>query len=557
MNSWELSEKLRWIYQLASVVEPARAKAYVDGAMLANSLETNEVTTQSIEYGKQTGIIFDYVANDALELLRTGQSSTENDYIRRLPKGVVNLLGIDGIKASNARRLYEELGIETVEELKKASQTGRIANHQSFGTRFSDQVGHLATQNLSGRRFVPLPRMMHLTKLVLQTLEQNTDILKPFIVGEVRRGKELTDRMEFLCAVSKPSVALSNSVANKLGVSEIELTKSGVSGILFGMPIKLHFCKPKYVGSALVWSTGPGDFYQRLESLVFKPFKTGAGFLGIIGDEHGFFEKLGLVWIPPEIREWPDVIDLSKPENKWELVEPEDLLGELHSHTNWSDGRSRMGDILHEAERIGLSYLAITDHAEKIGVAKGLTYQAFIKQMDLINRVNSGNNSCRILPGIEFNIDDDGRVDFELRHNVLRLAGLHSGLGQHPAEITNRYVTAVKSGQIDIITHATTRQLQQRPPLELDWEQIFLACANHGVAVEMNYAPDRCDIPWPLGRLADKCGCTFSIGGDLHGATQLSNFRTGAILARRSGLSKQKVLNCYEYDYILGKNWRK
>jgi DNA polymerase (family 10) len=556
MNSWELSERLRWIYQLACAAEPAKAKAYVDGAMFAVALETNEVTPEVFEYGKSTGILYGYVADDALELIRTGHSSTENLYLGKLPKGVVNLLGIDGIKASNACRLYEELGIETVEELKRASMTGLIASKHDFSQRFSDQVGYLATQALSGRRSVPLPRMVHLSKLVCEKISRHPDVKKAYTVGDVRRGKELIEKMDFLCAVSRPSDELAKDIAQKIELSDVEVTKSGVTGKFYGIDTRIHLCKPKYVGSALAWSTGPGDFYQRLESLVFKPFRTRAGFIAIIGDERSFFEKLGLPFIPPEIREWPDVIELSKNVGSWDLIQDDDILGDLHCHTTWSDGRSRVSEIIMEAERQNLEYVAITDHAECIGVTKGLTRQSLAKQIDLVGRTNSGQNQCRLISGIEYNIGDDGKVDFEMRQNILKLAGLHSGLGQHPEEITQRYLTAIKSGHIDILVHSTTRKLQHRPVLDLDWEQIFLTCAKFGVAVEMNYAPDRCDIPWNLGRLADKCGCVFSIGGDIHGASQLTNVRIGGILARRSGLSKEKVLNSFRHDYILEKKWR-
>ena len=511
MNSWELSEHLRWIYQLACVVEPFKAKAYVDGAMYANALETNEANTEVFEHGKAYGVVYDYVANDALELIRTGSSSTENEYIKRLPKGVVNLLGIDGIKASNAFRLYDELGIETVEELKRAASSGFIANKSEFGHRFADQVGYLAVQSLSGRRSVPLPRMMHLSKLVADKLSKIPDVKKAFVAGDVRRGKELIEKMDFLCAVSNPSEKLALDIASKIELTNIEPTKSGAVGKFYGVETRIHLCKPKYVGSALVWATGPGDFYQRLESLIFKPFRTRAGFIAIIGDEKTFFEHLGLPLIPPEIREWPDVIDLSKTSGEWNLVADDDLLGDLHCHTTWSDGRSRVSELIIEAERQNLSYIAITDHAELINVTKGLTQQSLAKQLDLINRTNSGQNQCRLIPGIEFNIGDEGKVDFTTRQNILRLAGLHSGLGQRPEEITDRYVNAISSGEIDILVHSTTRKLQQRPPLELDWERIFMACSRFGVAVEFNYAPDRCDIPWTLGRLADKHGCLFSV----------------------------------------------
>lgn len=556
MNSWELSEKLRWLYQLSCVVEPVRSKAYIDGAMFANALETNFVTTEVFEFGKQQGILYDYVANDAIEMIRTGCSSTESEFLRQIPKGIVNLLGIDGMKASNASRLYKDLGIETVEELKRATQTGVIANKHEFGQRFSDQVGYLATQSLSGKRAVPLPRMLHFSKLLLDKLSLNPDVKKAYIAGEVRRGKELVEKADFLCAVSKPSTNLATEIAVKSELEKIETIPSGVQGYFFGVLVRIHLCKPKYVGSALAWSTGPGDFYQRLESLLYKPYRTRAGFVAVIGDERDFFKNLDITFIPPEIREWPDVIELSRNVENWDLIGDDEPLGDLHCHTSWSDGRSKLSELVFEAERLKLEYIAITDHADHPGIVKGLTRQSLAKQNDLINRANSGQNQCRIISGIEFNIDDEGKVDFEMRQNTLRLGGLHSGLGQHPDLITSRYVKAIQSGNIDILVHSTTRQLQHRPALELDWEQVFLNCAKHGVAVEMNYAPDRCDIPWHLGRLADKCGCMFSIGGDIHGASQLTNFRIGATLARRSGLSAKKVINSNPYDFITGKKWR-
>jgi len=205
---------------------------------------------------------------------------------------------------------------------------------------------------------------------------------------------------------------------------------------------------------------------------------------------------------------------------------------------------------------MGLEYLTVTDHAQGISVTKGLSAQDLEAQTDKIRKMNAFKGTVKIVPGIEYNIDADGHVDFQTRQKIMRIGALHSGLGDDPSILENRYLRAISSGAIDIVAHPTLRRLLVRPPIEIDWDMIFSECSKAGVAVELNYAPDKLDPPWQVARIAMKHGCMFALGSDAHYALHLKELPSGVKLARRAGVSRENLLNCKSYEQVRELCWR-
>jgi len=556
MNSWELAQRMSALASLISVApNESGALSYSDAVRLVLTLDVDEVLPETISYLHNEGLLADAPAADLQELIRLGQSSHERELIKSVPKGVQNLLDVSGLKTHVVLELYE-LGIETPEELLSNIKKGLLAKHPGFGARFSKQLESLLTQFFSKRKTLFLSNALRLSQFLIRKLKCFPDVLDAKITGELRRGKEIIDKIDLLATVSYPRDEIGQKLCEYLGLTNIEIKRFGVTGFFTGIEIRIYVCRPEYVGSALAFSTGTGDHYQRLTARATHAKKSKSGFLLIRGDEEVFYSKLKLPFIPPEIREWPDAIEQSELIGGWNLISIDDVRGDLHIHTNWSDGRSKLQEIIFEAATLGLEYLAITDHASKMVVTKGLNELGLIRQMNLIRHLNTLKNQVKLIPGIEFNVDLNGGVDFQTRHHMLSLAGIHTGLGESSDLITQRYIKIINSGQIHIIAHPTTRKLGVRLPLELDWERVFNNCANCGVAVEFNYASDRLDPPWQIGRIAKKCGCKFTLGGDTHHASGLRELNLGVMLARRAGLSEKDVLNCLPYEEVRLLSWR-
>ena len=556
MNSWWLAQRMLALAGLISVApNESGALSYSDAAKLILSLDVDEVLSETISYLHNESLLSDAPAADLQELIRLGQSSHERELIKSIPKGIQNLLEISGLKTQVILELYE-LGIETPEELLSSIKKGLFVKQTGFGSRFSKQLESLLTHFFSKRKTLFLSSALRLSQLLIRKLKFSPDVLDAIITGELRRGKEVIDRIDLLVTVIHPRDEIGQKLCEYLDLTDIELKKFGATGLFTGIEIRIYLCRPEYVGSALAFSTGTGDHYQRLVTRATHAKKNRSGFLLIRGDEEVFYSKLKLPFIPPEIREWSDSIEQSELIGVWNLVSKDDIRGDLHIHTNWSDGRSKLPAIVFEAETLGLEYLAITDHASKMVVTKGLNEPGLVRQMNLIRHLNALKNQVKLIPGIEFNIDLNGGVDFQTRHHMLSLAGIHTSLGESSEQIEQRYIKIINSGLIHIIAHPTTRKLGVRMPLELDWERVFNNCASCGVAVEFNYASDRLDPPWQIGRIAKKCGCKFTLGGDIHHVSGLRELNLGVMLARRAGLSEKDVLNCLPYEEVRLLSWR-
>ncbi|MCE5177166.1 MAG: PHP domain-containing protein [Caldisericales bacterium] len=557
MNSWELAEKLNFLARLARYTNIGiGSNQFLDASTTIRHLDVDEVEPQMVGFLLAQGLLSETTASAISEVIKTGNSSLEQTLLKKIPKGVQNLLQVSGLSIPNIVRLYEDCGIETLEELRKASRSGLLSSRKGFGERFSRQVEGMVTQTLSGRRTLPLSNAIHLANLLQRKVKHFEEASKVFVAGDIRRGRELIEKIDLLVVVSKPTVKTAQEISKYLEFGERNITKYGCEGQVSGIQVRVYLCRPEYIGSAMCLATGPGDHYQKLCSRTAFKNRSVAGFLLIRGDEESFYKQLGLPYIPPEIREWPDCIELSEGKLSWDLVEEDDILGDLHAHTPWSDGRSRLSELVRQAEQMGLEYLTVTDHAQGISVIKGLSARDLEAQTDKIRKMNAFKGTVKIVPGIEYNIDADGHVDFQTRQKIMRIGALHSGLGDDPSILENRYLRAISSGAIDIVAHPTLRRLLVRPPIEIDWDMIFSECSKMGVAVELNYAPDKLDPPWQVARIAMKHGCMFALGSDAHYALHLKELPSGVKLARRAGVSRENLLNCKSYEQVRELCWR-
>lgn len=557
MNSWELAARFERVSRLLKFTSDKRLSgSYLDGAFTFITLDEDDVPFGAVEAFNASGAITDAVAKNAKEIIKNGVSHAEKELENAVPKGIQNLLELDCLKTYSIRKLHDDIGIETIDELERALKNSSLMTKEGFGFRFSEQTMGMIRQHKTGKRIILHQKAFHLSRLIVKAIMKIRDVSQAIIAGDVRRGKETTDKLDFLVVCQKPVREFALQIGSSLQLKELLPSKFGCTGTLYGITIRIHLCRPEYIGSALSLATGPGDHYQRLCTRAPGARKSNAGFILIKGDEELFYKKLQLPYIPPEIREWPDIIEISETKPFWNLVEYDDILGDFHNHTHWSDGNYSIPKLMEIAGQVGLEYMAITDHANDIPVGVGLTSQKLDKQLDLIRKLNSSKNAVKLIPGIEFNIGMNGDLDFETRQSVWKIGSMHSGLGE-PKEVNEeRYLKPILRKQINVLGHPTARELLVRQPLELDWERIFGACASNGVAVELNWAPDRLDPSWQVARIAQKHGCRFVLGSDTHHISQLLDRELSLSHARRAGLYKENLLNCDEYEKARRAIWR-
>ncbi len=545
MTSWEIATRLRKISRMIPFSEKITGSLrYLDAATLLFSLDLDDVHEELITHFENTGVMDKKVCADIFEMLKSENSTIEMNLMEYVPKGIRNLLHLDNLRPATVSQLYYDLGIETIDELKRAFDNNILTGKKSLGKRFSEQLRHHLTLYYKGNSSLFLYKAEYLANLIKRRIEKTNLTSSVLIVGDVRRGKEEITNIDILCVAEKPNINLSTDLMNKLGLPKSEITNSGFSAIYEKMNVRIHFCKEKYLGSVLVFFTGPNEHYDKLSKKIGHAKRVKAGFFKILGDEKTFYKKLGLSYIPPEVREWEDAIELTEAGKTWNLLELEDIQGDLHVHTTWSDGRSNFKQLGYTAKNHSLNYISITDHAQKIKVARGIDLVSLKKQIKILQKMNSYETDFAFIPGIELNIDKSGEIDYTLRENILKLGAIHSEMGCTPSEIENRYINAIRSGNINIIAHPSGRKLKVRDEFDVDWKKIFTEAAKNNVAIELNYAPDRMDLRWELARIADEAECKFTIGGDIHFAGQLNHIKYGAKIAKRAGLSSEKVLNC-------------
>jgi DNA polymerase (family 10) len=332
-----------------------------------------------------------------------------------------------------------------------------------------------------------------------------------------------------------------------------------------GLQVDLRVVKPSDFGSALQYFTGSKEHNiklreiakkQRLKISEYGIFKVGTNRRLGGEEEEEIYKVLGLTFIPAVLRENRGEIEAALEGKLPNLVTLEQVRGDLHVHSIYSDGSSRLEDLAEEALKLGYEYVAVCDHAERLKVARGMSPQDVKKRLVEIEKVNQvyQEKGLTVLNGVELNIENDGEVDYPaelLAQFDLVSASIHWGFGQNKDELTKRVLKAMENPYVNVICHPTGRIIGKREPYQLDFETIFRQAAATNTFLEINSFPDRLDLRDELIQEAKKVGCKFALGTDAHGAGQLSYMRYGVATAQRGWLEPQDVLNTFPLPQLL------
>jgi DNA polymerase (family 10) len=471
------------------------------------------------------------------ELHQTGRHARLEALREELPSGVLEMLRIPGLRPERVRKLHEQLGISSLAELEQAARSGRLASIKGYGPAFQAQVlrGIDIALAPSGRHIHHATQAVQYTRREL--LRSHPEWTQLTVAGQLRRGCELVGALAL--------VALD---PGHRGASRTAILADGMT---------LNVTGPDRYGSALLLATGSERHLLALQALAMgKGWILDAAGLRtadrlIASDtEQAIYSALGLPFIAPELRETGDEVQRALEGRLPALLLQEDIRGVLHAHTDQSDGADTLADMAEATRQGGYEYLGLTDHSQTAHYAGGLKTQQVRAQQRAIDELNGRYGAeFHVFKGIESDILQDGSLDYAedlLAGFELIIASVHSRFRMNRQQQTERILTAIGNPHTTILGHLTGRLLLRRPGYELDMERVLAACAEHGVAVEINGNPWRLDLDWRWCQCALDLGCLLSIDPDAHATTEIDNMHWGVLMARKGGVPKDRVLNALD-----------
>ncbi|SEM11754.1 DNA polymerase (family 10) [Syntrophus gentianae] len=556
--------------QMANFLEikgenPFKIRAYRRAAQVVEHLPREiAVMLASGEDLKALPGIGQAIAAKMEELVRTGHLAAWETLKNSLPEGLSDLLEIPGIGPKTAYRLATELGISSVDELEQAIQQGKVASLFRLGDRTAENLLHQIQSLRRKDQRIPLGQALPVVEEVLSRLRLLTGAKNLLAAGSLRRFRETVGDIDLMGTAENPEAVIRSFVALPL-VREVLVQGPTKASVILadGLQADLRMVEHEAFGSLLQYFTGSRQHNIALRTRMQKKgLKLSEyGITDVDTDklekfttEEAFYGRLGMQYIPPEIREDRGEIDLAAKNALPELVQRSDIRGDLHVHTNWSDGAAPLESMAQAAKAAGYSYLAITDHSGGLGVAGGLNEERLLKQQQAIRRLNKELEGIRLLSGIEVNILADGRLDLSdeiLSRLDVVVASVHSALNQNEAKMTRRILKALENPHVDILAHPTGRLIGKREPVAVDLEAVFQGAAAHRKVLEINCMPDRLDLQDISIYRARELGLLLAISTDAHRPEHFDLIRFGIGMARRGWCQPSSILNSRPVEEVL------
>jgi len=496
------------------------------------------------------------------EYLRTGRIRVFEEEKKSIPKGLTELLDVPGLGPKTIGLLWKDLDVKSLRQLKRAVRGRKILELPGMGKKKAENIaaGIRAYESRTGR--LTLGDILPTARALVSDLKKATGIENIEVAGSVRRGRETIGDVDLLVASGRPAPVI-DAFTGLPGVEEIlasGTTKASVR-MTDGVQIDLRVVAPASAGAALVYFTGSKDHNVHLRGLaqdrglklneygVFKGEKRVAA-----KTENAVYRRLGLRFIPPELREDRGEIEAALEGDLPDLVTLDDVRGDLHVHSSWSDGRSTVEEVARAARALGYEYISINDHSRSLGIAHGLSIDRIREQGEEIDRVDRKVRGIKVLKGTEVDIKADGTLDFPddvLEGLDVVVASVHSGFNQSRDQITGRILSAIRNPHVDIIGHPTGRLLGTRPAYQVDLEAVMRAAAEHATALEINAYHERLDLNGPNARRAAEMGVRIAVNTDSHHVDQLWMMELGIKTARRGWLEPCSLLNALDLGALL------
>jgi DNA polymerase (family 10) len=497
------------------------------------------------------------------ELLSTRRLGYYEQLQEEIPSGVVELLAIPDVGPKTAKLLWERLGIASVAEAERAARQGQLRELPGLGAKSEAKIlaGIQALHRRSDR--IPLGTAWPVAQEILTTLERDCPaVQRATVAGSLRRMKATIGDIDLLVASTEPETVMEAFVSLPQ-VGEVSLRGSTKTSVILhnGLQVDLRVLPPERYGSLLQYFTGSKAHNVALRGLAQSQglslseygFKRGEEEI-ICAEEEEVYQALGLPWIPPELREDRGEIEAAQGGILPELIELSDIQGDLHIHTDWSDGAVSLAQMAEAARARGYRYAVISDHSRGLGVAGGLTTERLWEQRAEIDCLNEEFSDFCLLQGTEVEIKADGSLDFPdevLAELDVVIASLHSGLRQERERITTRLISAMRNSHVDVIGHPLGRIIGQREESAVDIDAVLEVAVETGTIMEVNAIPARLDLDDVHIRRAVEMGVRLAINSDAHNVESLAVMAYGVATARRGWAEARDVVNTLALDELL------
>ena len=534
---------------------PYRVRAYRNAARTLSAYGRDVATM----IGQQADLksipgIGDDLADKLREIASSGTCELIEQLRRELPSGLVELLEIPGIGPLRTRRLHDALHVDTLEQLRRAAESGKICAVPGFGPKTEANIlAALHAHERKSRRFA-LPFAVQYADALLAWLRATPGAHDAIAAGSFRRRRDTVGDLDVLVTAVDPA-AVTRRFVEYDEVAHVLASGATRSSVVLasGLQVDLRVVAPDRLGSALVYFTGSKAHNVAMRriaqeaGLKINEYGVFRGSRRIAGDtEESVYAAIGLDWVTPELREDRGELEAARLHALPRLVTRADLRGDLHAHTSASDGRNSLRDMADAARARGLEYLAITDHSKRLGVAHGLDAGRLARQIDEIDALNETLDGIVLLKGIEVDILPDGSLDLPddvLGRLDIVVGAVHSGFDLPRAQQTARLLRAMDHPRFDLLAHPGGRLIGEREPCDFDLARIIAHARERGCHLELDSQPQRLDLTDVACREAKTAGVLVSIDSDAHSCDDLDGLEYGIGQARRGWLEKADVLN--------------
>jgi len=561
------AEVARMFAEIGDILEikgepPYRFNAYRTGARsVGNAGERLDVLFEQGRLRELQGVGA-ALESKIVEYLKTGRMAAHEEVRRDFPIALASLLHVPGLGPTRARAVYQELGISTLPDLEEAARSGRLREVPGFGPKAVetllqslDQLKERSSRGLVSDAWAAFAQIREVL---------GEDHLA--VVGSTRRMQDSVGGLDLIAGRDDPDAAehVLQTVANLPNLVQVlDRSADEVAVQLYGgLNVHLSVVPSESWGAALAWYTGSHAHVTRLSALAhargwdLSPFgleESATGKLLERQHEAAIYERLGLAWIPPELREDEGEIEAAQSGSLPRLVDLGDIKGDLHTHTNWTDGTESLEDMARTAKARGYQYMALTDHTQNLAMTRGLTPERLDEQRALVKRVNHKLAPFVVLHGTEMDILMDGQLDFSdelLRTLDYVSASVHTGFRQPREVMTERMLRAISNPLVNTLNHPHGRKIGRREGYAVDMQAVVERAAKIGCALELNSTPDRLDLNGSWARRALALGAKFTISSDAHSLKELDYLQFGVASARRGWLTAADVLNTLPLDEL-------
>jgi DNA polymerase (family 10) len=513
------------------------------------------------------------MASHVTELVTAGKLSLLDELSREIPLSLIELTRLPGVGAKKAKKLWDELGVETIDDLERLGREGEVARLAGFGEKSQQKIlSAIAAYRKRTGRF-RLADAEQIVEPLVAHLRRLASVERIEVAGSYRRRRETVGDVDIL-VIAREAEEVMEQFTSYRDVRKVELAGDTKATVILksGLQVDLRLLPPESYGAALQYFTGSKEHNVKLRKRAVArglsvseygvarlpegsdAAEPGSGELVAGRDEADVYAAVGLPWIAPELREDRGEMEAAEAGGLPELITLEDLRGDLQMHSTWSDGKNSIEEMLDGCLARGYEFFAITDHSKALAMTGGLDAARLREQWEEIAEIAARRKEIRILRGMEVDILADGSLDLEdemLEQLDLVLVSVHSRFDLPAAEQTKRVLRAVEHPAAHVLAHPTGRLINRRDPMEFEVEEVLACCAEHDVIVELNAHPERLDLKDTHLVRARELGLKVSLGTDAHRVRDLDLMKYGVDQARRAWLGTDDVINTYPLERLL------